>query len=248
MDNWADPATRQAEQSAAVDSEPDDLSGGPVPASAAGSWAPPQVNGSPANFSSRLGLPSPVLSNEMRARITAPFAAVTKRRLKSGTTGREGRPIDDGDAMTGTQIGSDAVYRSPAPQPAPKKDKKAGGRGAQLVVAKIEPWSVMKFSFLAALVAWVVLFVAVAALYYMLSSLGVFSQIEQTIGLVTSTQNSLGSNAASWFAASTVLGYTMLVGAIDVVLITVIATIGAVIYNAITRLTGGIEVTLKDAD
>ncbi len=106
----------------------------------------------------------------------------------------------------------------------------------------------MKFSFLVSLVGWVILFVAVAVLYYFLSSVGVFRQIEQTVGLVTSSQGSPGSNAASWFAASNVLGYTMLAGAIDVVVITVIATIGAVIYNAVTHLTGGIEITLKESE
>ncbi len=116
------------------------------------------------------------------------------------------------------------------------------------MVAKIDPWSVMKFSFLVALVAGVILFVAIAVLYTMLNSLGVFTQLEHTVGLVTSTKTSSGSNIAHYLSESTVLGYTMLVGAIDIVLITVIATIGAIIYNAITKLTGGIEITLKEAD
>jgi hypothetical protein len=106
----------------------------------------------------------------------------------------------------------------------------------------------MKFSFMVSLVGWVVLFVVVAAIFYLFSSLGVFHQIEQTIGLVTSSKGSPGSNAAGWFSASTVLGYTMLAGAIDVVLITALATVGAVIYNLVTTLSGGIEITLKEAD
>ena len=40
----------------------------------------------------------------------------------------------------------------------------------------------------------------------------------------------------------------MLAGAIDVVLITALATVGAVIYNLVTALSGGIEVTLREAD
>jgi Flp pilus assembly pilin Flp len=45
-----------------------------------------------------------------------------------------------------------------------------------------------------------------------------------------------------------VLGYTMLVGAINVVLITALATVGAVVYNIATHVSGGIEVTLREAD
>jgi hypothetical protein len=130
--------------------------------------------------------------------------------------------------------------------PAPKAT--VATRRAQLVLARIEPWSVMKFSFMVALVGWVVMFVAVAALYYMLSKLGVFHSIEQTVGQVTSSKGHAGANAASWFSASRVLGYTMLAGAVNVVLITAIATVGAVIYNLVTHLAGGIEVTLKETD
>ena len=55
-----------------------------------------------------------------------------------------------------------------------------------------------------------------------------------------------GTNASSWFAASWVLGYTMLAGAINVVLITALATVGAVIYSLVTHLAGGIGVVLKE--
>jgi len=121
-------------------------------------------------------------------------------------------------------------------------------RKAQLAVSRIEPWSVMKFSFMMSLVGWVILFVAVALMYFVVSKLGVFTSIEHTVGLVTSTKGNSGANAASWFAASRVLGYTMLVGAVNVVLITALATIGAVLYNLVTIVAGGIEVTLKEAE
>ncbi|MGH3401276.1 MAG: DUF3566 domain-containing protein [Streptosporangiaceae bacterium] len=121
-------------------------------------------------------------------------------------------------------------------------------RKAQLAISRIEPWSVMKFSFMISLVGWVILFVAVAIMYFVVEKLGVFTSIEHTVGLVTSTKGKSGTNAASWFAASRVLGYTMLVGAVNVVLITALATIGAVLYNLVTIVAGGIEVTLKEAE
>jgi hypothetical protein len=107
----------------------------------------------------------------------------------------------------------------------------------------------MKFSFMISLVGWVILFVAVAALYYVLSNLGVFHSIQSTITDVTSSKGNAGSDSgAQWFSASRILGYTMLVGAVNVVLITALATVGAVIYNLVTHLAGGIEVTLKETD
>jgi hypothetical protein len=121
-------------------------------------------------------------------------------------------------------------------------------RSALLSLQRVEPMSVMKFSFLISLVGWVVLFVAVAILYFSLSKLGVFAKIEQTVGLVTYNKNHPGANAASWFSASRILEYTALVCTINAILFTALATVGAVLYNLITALTGGIEVTLRESD
>ena len=136
----------------------------------------------------------------------------------------------------------------PGPVSQPQAANSASTRKAQLTVSRVEPWSVMKFSFMISLVGWVILFVAVAIIYFVLSKLGVFHSIENTVGLVTASKAHAGANAASWFSASRVLGYTMLVGAVNVILITALATVGAVLYNLVTMLAGGIEVTLKETD
>jgi hypothetical protein len=121
-------------------------------------------------------------------------------------------------------------------------------RKANLVISRVEPWSVMKFSFLISLVLWIVMFVAVALLYYALSSLGVFDALQRTLASVTSSQTSAGVDLTKWTSAPRILGYTMLLGAVDVVLITAISTVGAVVYNLVTHLGGGIEVTLKETE
>jgi Transmembrane domain of unknown function (DUF3566) len=123
-----------------------------------------------------------------------------------------------------------------------------GGRQAQLTLARLEPWSVMKFSFVISLVAFIVLFVAVAILYAVLSGLGVFDALQRTVESITSSQSSSGFNLNNYLSASRVLGYTGLLGAINVVLITALSTVGAVLYNITADLAGGVEVTLKESD
>ncbi len=145
----------------------------------------------------------------------------------------------------GKQRGSARLSRG---QESPKARSGAQARKANLVISRVEPWSVMKFSFLISLVLWIVLFVAVALLYYALSSLGVFGALQRTLASVTSSQTSAGVDLTKWTSATRVLGYTMLLGAVDVVLITAISTVGAVIYNLVTHLGGGIEVTLKETE
>jgi len=117
-----------------------------------------------------------------------------------------------------------------------------------LSLERIEPMSVMKFSFLLSLVAWVIFFVAIAVIYFTLSKIGVFTKIEQTWGLVTYNKTHPGSNLTAWFRASRVLEYTALVCTINAILFTALATIGAALYNLVSNLTGGIEVTLKESD
>ena len=183
-------------------------------------------------------LPAATVGNSSRgiaARLGSSFAALPKPKLQA-------KPKKS--ANSARQPGSGQGL--PAPR---TPGSGTGSRRALLSLERIEPWSVMKFSFLISLVGWVVLFVAVAVIYFALSKLGVFHKIETTVGLVTSSKsNPAGSNATSWFKASRVLGYTMLVGAVNVIVITALATVGAVLYNLVTSLSGGIEVTLKESD
>jgi len=121
-------------------------------------------------------------------------------------------------------------------------------REAQLVVSKVEPWSVTRLTFCIAIVAWIGLIIAVAVLYFLLSVLGVFHSLEQVVSLTTATKNSPGSAAASWFSAKTILEFTVVIGAAGVILSTALATLGTVFYNLISRWSGGIEITLQEAD
>ena len=126
--------------------------------------------------------------------------------------------------------------------------RRAARRQAQLTLARVEPWSVMKFSFVASVVAFIILFVAVAVLYMVLSALGVFDSLQHTVTTITSSQGSSGTNISNWFSASRILGYTGMLGALNIVLITAMSTIGAVVYNLIARTIGGVEVTLREID
>jgi transmembrane protein DUF3566 len=124
-------------------------------------------------------------------------------------------------------------------------------RKAQLQLARLEPWSVMKFSFVMSLVCFVVLLVAVVLLYVILSSLGVFDSISDLINSLNNNEEGTDGevvNAAGWFSFARIFGYTVLVGALNVLLITALATVGSVIYNLAADLVGGVEVTLKEAE
>ena len=126
--------------------------------------------------------------------------------------------------------------------------RRSNKRQAMLTLSRVEPWSVMKFSFVASVVAFIILFVAVAVLYMVLSALGVFDSLQHQVSSITSSQNAAGTNISHWFSASLILGYTAMLGALNIVLITALSTIGSVIYNLIAKTVGGVEVTLRETD
>ncbi|MEO3855658.1 DUF3566 domain-containing protein [Acrocarpospora sp. B8E8] len=153
-------------------------------------------------------------------------------------------------------VGTAADLTTPADRPMlktqPAEDRKPAIRAprkAHLVLRRVEPWSAMKFSFVVSLVCFVVLFVAVAVLYGVLSAMGVFDEIVKAVNQLTVGEGATPSfDVASWFEPVRILGYTALLGAINVVLITALATLGAVIYNLSADLVGGVEVTFSEAE
>jgi Transmembrane domain of unknown function (DUF3566) len=153
-----------------------------------------------------------------------------------------------GAAAAGISAAATSRAAEPSGDKRSRRSSRRQARQAHLTVARVEPWSVMKFSFVMSLVAFVILFVAVSVLYGALSALGVFESLQRVVTNLTSSQDSAGVNAAKWFTASKVLGYTGLLGSLNIVLITAMCTIGAVVYNLTSRLIGGVEVTLRETE
>lgn len=150
----------------------------------------------------------------------------------------------------GSPVGPGSLTTREAPQSGrPSTDGTSSKRRAHLVLSHIEPWSVTKFSFVISLVAFVVLFIAIAVLYGLLAAMGVFDALTQTLRDLTTSGNAQSTfDPASWFSASRILGYTALIGALNVILITALATVGAVLYNLSADLVGGVEVTLSEGE
>jgi len=208
--------------------------------------------------------PRPGWTNPVRRADQAPPLGTPQPPSPNGHTSSNGLPPGVAPAAAaGATAGLAGSMTSgwqrgaPAPAPAPAdssrnwqgaRSRKASKRQAMLTLARVEPWSVMKFSFVASVAAFIILFVAVAVLYMILAALGVFDSLENTVSSVTSSQGSAGTNISHWFSPSLILGYTAMLGAFNIVIITAISTVGSVIYNLIAKLFGGIEVTLRETD
>lgn len=122
-----------------------------------------------------------------------------------------------------------------------------GPRRARLAVRRVDPWSVLKFSFVFSIALLIVWVVAVSVLYGVLNSMGVFDSLQKTLGTFTGSGTGHGS-LANLFDFRRILGWTALIGAVNVLLFTALSTLAAFLYNLCAEVAGGIEVTLTERD
>ncbi|GAB2734290.1 DUF3566 domain-containing protein [Streptomyces bullii] len=119
-------------------------------------------------------------------------------------------------------------------------------RKARLRVAKADPWSVMKVSFLLSIALGICTIVAAAVLWMVMDAMGVFSTVGGTISEATGSNESNGFDLQSFLSLPNVLLFTTIIAVIDVVLATALATLGAFIYNLSAGFVGGVELTLAE--
>ncbi|MHC5905350.1 DUF3566 domain-containing protein [Streptomyces sp. S6] len=142
---------------------------------------------------------------------------------------------EDGDVVEGD-------VREPRPEvrTAPRVRK------ARLRVAKADPWSVMKVSFLLSIALGVCTIVASAVLWMVMDAMGVFSSVGSTISEATGSNESNGFDLQSFLSLPHVLTFSTIIAVIDVVLATALATLAAFIYNLSAGFVGGVELTLAE--
>ena len=114
-------------------------------------------------------------------------------------------------------------------------------RQAHLHLTRADPWSVAKAAFMLGVTLAGVTIVATIALWLMLSAAGVFEAIT---GLFKDVSGS--SSGVSFLSLGRLVGLSMVVSAAEIVLLSVLSTLFAVLYNLSVGFTGGIEVTLTD--
>ncbi|MCU1602334.1 MAG: hypothetical protein JWO22_3043, partial [Frankiales bacterium] len=130
--------------------------------------------------------------------------------------------------------------RRPAPRPVSRSGTGARARRAKLAVKRIDPWSVFVTSFVLSLLLGVITVVASFVLYAVLNALGVPSSVNDNVGPIADNTHLLTQGRF--------VGIAALVAGADVVLLTLLATIGAMLYNLVSTFTGGLELTLAERD
>ena len=141
------------------------------------------------------------------------------------------------------RVGSPAA---PSAQPSALRRPGRGPRRASLQVKRVDPWSVLKLAFVLAVALFLVWMVAVGVLYGVLDGMGVWDKLNGTY--TEFAQNTSSGSSGPLITAGRVLGIAAIIGAINIVLITALCTVGAFVYNVSADLAGGLEITLAERE
>ncbi|MCL2736337.1 MAG: DUF3566 domain-containing protein [Propionibacteriaceae bacterium] len=161
-----------------------------------------------------------------------------------------GAPAHPVNAQVGTGP-SVAVQLAPTPaKPSVKTVRPHTGhqtRRARLRISRVDPWSVMKTALLFAVAAWVIFIVATWVVFTVLDMTGLYDAINSTVAQIFASPGQTSTfNIKDYINTTRATALAALVGAVNVVIGTALATIFAFLYNLSAVVMGGIEVTMAE--
>ncbi|GAA1405539.1 hypothetical protein AUR04nite_15500 [Glutamicibacter uratoxydans] len=125
-------------------------------------------------------------------------------------------------------------------RPAPK----AKVRKARLLVSKVEPFSVLKIAFLLSVAFGVITVVAAVGIWAVLDLSGTFDSFNQLMRDAIGAEDNFDLRDS--ISLGQVASYATIIAVVNVVVISVVSMLGAVLYNIGASLVGGAGVTLTD--
>ncbi|MET0766568.1 MAG: DUF3566 domain-containing protein [Aeromicrobium sp.] len=198
----------------------------------------------------------PSVANAPAPQPPAAKATPDGRRPPETTGGPVGHPLTAADYARTTKGSPESTAVIPAVKDKAKSKKRspaatlapsptASGRRASLRLTHVEPWSVTRLAFSISVAMMIVAVVAVTIFWFVLDLVGVWDQINDSFTTVLS-DDSESFNVTDYFGFGRVVGLTLVLSAVNVLVMTALATIAAHLYNLAAQLMGGVELTFAE--
>ena len=123
---------------------------------------------------------------------------------------------------------------------AKKSSRAASTKQVRLKLVYIDFWSALKLSFLIAVVLGIVLVVVVFLVWTVIASTGIFDSVSQLFQDVAGEGSDFRLD--SIVGLPQVMGFSIIVALLNVVVLTALGAIAALLYNLSVRITGGLLV------
>lgn len=227
----AERAARTAQEWAAMPVGPNARPAGPEmtgPAVGAAALGGAAVGGA-AGAGALAGSPAP-----QRAPLTGPEAPVAARAA--------GAP-EEANSLPLDEVGEPKPDAPARPVRATRRPRRT--RKARLRLARLDPWSVMKTTFLFAIAFGIMMVVATFVLWSVLAGAGTIEYVNTLLNQLFGDQNN-EFDVTQILSLNRILGFSAIVSAINVVIITALATLFAFLYNLAATVMGGLELTLAE--
>ncbi|WP_216395370.1 DUF3566 domain-containing protein [Arcanobacterium phocae] len=125
----------------------------------------------------------------------------------------------------------------------PHEKQEVGIRRVKMTISRVDPWSALKLSFLVSVAIGIMLVIATAVLWFVLDSMHVWSQID---GLLKTLNSEALLQLGQFMEFGRVMSFSVVVGVIEIVLMTAFGALMALVYNVVAMLVGGLHVTVTD--
>ncbi|MUN62945.1 DUF3566 domain-containing protein [Kocuria sediminis] len=158
---------------------------------------------------------------------------------RSGTAARTApRPVKSAPApaKSSRPAGSTKGLVRPAPRPRVRR--------ARLVVSKVDTWSVLKLAFLLSVALGIITVVASVVLWIVLDLTGMFDGINELLGMLGGAGGAL--NVKDFLSLGQIAIFATIVSVVNVILLTALSVLAALLYNIAAALVGGVGLTLTD--
>ena len=147
----------------------------------------------------------------------------------------------------GTSAKPSAPMAAPVAPPVPARAPRSGPRRTRVVVRKVAPLSVLKFSLLFYVCLMLIVFFAMVIVYGVLSAAGAIDSLEKILGYVFGTGTTSTSGAEPLeINGRAVFTWGLFGGLVFAVIWSLINVFIALLYNLISDIVGGVEVTLAE--
>jgi hypothetical protein len=122
----------------------------------------------------------------------------------------------------------------------PARGYSHGWRRARLVIRKIDPWSVLKFSLLFYFCMLLIMLLGSAIIFAILKAFGVIGNLEKLIRDL--------SEATFTISGGAIFRWLFLFGLLGAVIASAVTVFLAFLYNLIADVVGGIEVSVAERE
>lgn len=122
--------------------------------------------------------------------------------------------------------------------------KAIGPRKVRVLISRLDPWSALKIGFLLSIALGIMFMIAIHILWSALNSMGTIDLVNDWVQRLFTTEQEV--NILQFLNYGKVMSAALLVAVTNVVLISGLSVIGAMLYNVVSRVVGGVYVTLTD--